>query len=435
MINFGKETEYVEFKKTTSELNEALISIGAMLNKQGYGKILFGVKNNGDAVGQQLTDNTLRDISRKIYESIKPTIYPSIHELNDTPGVIVVEFNGNEKPYSVNGKFYIRTYDEDRQMDINELLKEINHTDKSNSIWEKMPSNETLDDIDEELLKDYMRRANECGRIKEKYSTSEIVMKKLGLYDGKNINNAGRILFSKNKPLVLQLAVFASDEMLTYIDINRQNGNLFELTKKGEEYIKQHIDYSATIENFKRVEKPEIPGDAIREIVVNSFCHSSFDLSVNNKIYLTPSRVVVFNPGTFPSGYEPNDFAYNGVTSVLRNPLISQILYFSNDIEGWGTGFRRVYKACEDFNVSTTYLMNNQGFSFVFFRKGFKNGVMNVEDMVYSILSSNPKISTDEMAVLIQKTPRTVQNSLNKLKEAGRIERAGGRKDGYWLIK
>ena len=81
MINFGKESEILEFKKSTSELNEAIVSIVAMLNKSGKGKILFGVKNNGDGVGQQLTENTLRDISRRVAADIKPPIYPSIYEL------------------------------------------------------------------------------------------------------------------------------------------------------------------------------------------------------------------------------------------------------------------------------------------------------------------------------------------------------------------
>lgn len=435
MVNYGRESELVEYKKSTSELNEGIISIGAMLNKYGHGKLLFGVKNNGDVIGQQISENTLRDISRKISDSIKPTIYPSIYELDRSPGVIVVEFSGNEKPYSVNGRFYIRSYDEDKQMDINELLKEINHMDRSNSIWEKLDSDETIDDVDEELLEEYIKKANKCGRIKEKYSNSLETLKKLGLCNGKRINNAGRILFSKNKPLTLQVGVFTSDEMLSYIDVNRKNGNLFELSEFSENYIKEHINYSAKITDLKRIEEPEVPIEAIREIVMNSFCHSSFDLSINNKIYLTPTRIVIFNPGEFPSGYKPDDFAYNGVSSVLRNPLISQILYYSNDIEAWGSGFKRVYKACKEKNIATTYLMNNQGFSFTFFRNGINDRQISIEDKVYSIISSNSNITTDEIAKLINRTPRTVLNIIKKLKETNRIERVGGNKKGFWIIK
>ena len=137
MINIGKESELVELKKITSELNEGIISIVSMLNKNGKGTLYFGIKNNGDAIGQMISDNTLRDISRKIYEDINPKIYPSIHEIENMPGVIEINFIGQDNPYSAQGKFYIRTSDEDRKIDIHELLKIINRSDASNALWKK----------------------------------------------------------------------------------------------------------------------------------------------------------------------------------------------------------------------------------------------------------------------------------------------------------
>ena len=37
-----REDEWNEFKKTTGELNEAMVSIAAMLNKHQKGKVYFG---------------------------------------------------------------------------------------------------------------------------------------------------------------------------------------------------------------------------------------------------------------------------------------------------------------------------------------------------------------------------------------------------------
>ena len=44
LINLGKENEQIEYKKSTGELDDAMKSISAILNKHGKGKILFGVK-------------------------------------------------------------------------------------------------------------------------------------------------------------------------------------------------------------------------------------------------------------------------------------------------------------------------------------------------------------------------------------------------------
>ncbi len=39
MINFGHETEELEFKKTTGELHDAMTDIAAMLNKHERGTL------------------------------------------------------------------------------------------------------------------------------------------------------------------------------------------------------------------------------------------------------------------------------------------------------------------------------------------------------------------------------------------------------------
>ena len=433
MINFGKETEYIEFKKSTSELNEAMQSISAMLNKNGKGKIYFGVKNNGDAIGQQISDNTLRDISRKIYEDIKPTIYPSIHEVENTPGVIEVEFIGQDKPYSAKGKFYIRSFDEDKQIDIKELLKLIYHNDSSNIIWEKLETDESIEDIDKDLFLDYLERARKCGRINDTNNDIPTNLKKLGLLTNNHLNNAGRVLFSKNKPLTLKLCVFASDAKLSFIDIQRFEGNIFELAKKGQDYIKEHINYEAKIINDKRIEVPEIPLSAIREAVLNSLVHSSFSETTYNEIYLTPSVVSIFNPGTFPSGYDPIDFAYNGVESILRNPLISKVLYYSNDIDSSSTGFRRIFKECEETKIKVTCLKKDQGFEICFHRVNSK--ITEEEKIIINEISNNPSINTNELSNKINKSRRTTLGIIKSLKDKGIIERIGNSRNGKWIIK
>lgn len=51
-MNIGKETKFIEFKKSTSETKEGIISISSILNKHKNGTLYFGVKDNGDVIGQ-----------------------------------------------------------------------------------------------------------------------------------------------------------------------------------------------------------------------------------------------------------------------------------------------------------------------------------------------------------------------------------------------
>lgn len=95
-MKFDLESETLEFKKSTSELKEACISIGAILNKHGVGTLYFGIKPDGTVIGQNVSESTLRDVSRAIYESIHPQIYPVIDKVAlEDKAVIKVEFNGS----------------------------------------------------------------------------------------------------------------------------------------------------------------------------------------------------------------------------------------------------------------------------------------------------------------------------------------------------
>ncbi len=71
-MNIGAETEVREYKKTTGETREGVVSLGSTLNKSGYGTLYFGVKDNGEVVGQQIGERTLRDISQAIASHLKP---------------------------------------------------------------------------------------------------------------------------------------------------------------------------------------------------------------------------------------------------------------------------------------------------------------------------------------------------------------------------
>lgn len=74
-MNLGAETEQVEHKKSTSELKEGMQSIAAILNKHSAGELYFGVRDNGEVIGQQTGARTLRDVSQAITTSIEPRVY------------------------------------------------------------------------------------------------------------------------------------------------------------------------------------------------------------------------------------------------------------------------------------------------------------------------------------------------------------------------
>ncbi|MCD8109882.1 MAG: ATP-binding protein, partial [Clostridiales bacterium] len=152
-----REDETNEFKKTTGEINEAMISISSILNKHGHGKIFFGLKNDGSPNKFTIVDSTLRDVSRKIFESIRPQIYPEVKtEFFDNVEIIVVNFKGKDKPYSAFGKYYIRVADEDREMSPSELRKMMIAQEYEEN-WENKSSGETINDVNQSTLNNFYK--------------------------------------------------------------------------------------------------------------------------------------------------------------------------------------------------------------------------------------------------------------------------------------
>ena len=113
---------------------------------------------------------------------------------------------------------------------------------------------------------------------------------------------------------------------------------------------------------LQRTEIPEIPVDAIREALLNSFCHKDYASGQSNEVAIYKDRVEIYNPGAFPEGYEPRDFIDKAERPIRRNPKIARILYYSKDIESFGTGLKRIADACEAAGVRYEFKKMKSGF-------------------------------------------------------------------------
>lgn len=452
-MNIGRENEFLEFKKSTGEVREAMKSISAMLNKHGRGELYFGVTNDGTIIGQQISDSSLRDISRTIKESIEPAISPIVkEEVYEGLHIIHVIFSGTKKPYSANGVYYIRVFDEDNKLKQNELLrlvKDISYNDE----WESEMTNFTTDEVDDDTLKKFYDNARNCGRLSIETYDKEALLASLGLsYNGK-INNACYALFGKSASISLKLANFATNEKLTFLDLKEVHGNIYSLVDIAIEYVLNRINWKVDIGKRQRTETPEIPERAIREIIVNAFAHARYsDLSTEHEIDIHPGKITIYNPGPFPDDLTPEDYIEKDRASLKRNPLILEILFRSKDVEKEGSGFKRTNHLLEDKGLKWTFSKDSFGFYFTFFRKsmngfginGTNDGVNDInrdtnkdltlnELQVYDLISGNPKVTIDNLSALTGKSVRTIQRILNSLVEKGYIVRIGKTK-GYWEI-
>lgn len=444
-MNFGKENECLEFKKTTGELRDAMDDVVSILNKSGKGTLYFGIKPNGDICGQEVSTSTLDDVATFFKKAIKPMVYPSIkEEIIDNKHIIKVEFAGSERPYSSYGRYYKRVHDRAEEMTPDELKHMMLNTDYS-SIWENNLTSFGMETVDKEALNKFYNKAINCGRLTplEVYNEQDLLIM-LGLMQDDKLTNAGYFLFSNNEPTVLKLAVYATDERINFIDINRVRGNIYNLIDFAITYISEHMNWKVEFEqnSTSRIEVPEVPLEAIREIVVNAFAHANYRTVTEHEISITPTIIDIYNPGEFPLNYKPEDFADRRIQSMPRNKKMLDILYRSKNVEIQGSGIRKVLDLCKKNNINYEYYNNEYGFRFSFHRHNDTNHVTfdvtiklsKTDIAVFEELRKNPKQTREEISLKINKTVRTVQRSIDRLKQNGKIKRIGNKNYGYWEI-
>lgn len=438
-MNLGKETEMLEFKTSTGELRQAMASVSAMLNKRGMGTLYFGVRPNGDVIGQDVSESSLRDVSRIIHESIKPEIYPSVEEvILDGKSVIRVDISGDRPPYSSSGRYYVRVADEDREMSPEELRAYF-FADNNRAKWENALSEANADEVDEATVKSFVSAAIAKGRLPEgEYGITDI-LDRFGLARDGHLTNAGEHLFGSTKPIDAKCGVFATDEKLTILDMQLFEGNIFTLLKDCEFYIKRNIRWRAEITGLTRVDIPEIPEPVLREALANGFAHAYYGGRTTHEICIHPSFVSIYSPGAYASRFDPEEYIDGSVESDIRNPTIARILYLSGAIEEFGSGFKRIDSLSRDAAIHYSYEKRANGFKFIISRAANDSmdafsGLNSTEASILALLRRNPSLSREEISIAVSKTVRTVQRNLDSLKEKGFIRRTGSKTQSKWEV-
>ncbi len=174
-----KENEKTELKASLTQLKEGIISISAILNKHGKGKIIFGLKDDGTSIGVNIGKSTLREISKSIFDYIEPRTYPTIIEKKiKGKNCVLIKFEGKEKPYFAYGRSYIRMADENRILSSKELEKFI--LNKKQIFWDSsFCLNAKLKDISDKKLKQYVSKSG------IKFTSKKQILKNLDLVKGK----------------------------------------------------------------------------------------------------------------------------------------------------------------------------------------------------------------------------------------------------------
>ena len=405
----------------------------------------FWCKNNGEVCGMQVSDATLREIGQAIDQSIEPRIHPTIVRLGDENGheYVRVSFSGTNAPYSCKGIYRLRVSDSDVIMSTSEVRRRSVQSYLCEHPWDSLTNETSIDVIEENALKSYAARGNECGRISFEYSNVIDALMRLELIEEGKLTNAASVLFAKPKLVMLKMAIFATDARINILDMHQERGNLFLLAEKAEEYVMRNIKWRFVIEGkMQRDEIPEIPQPVVREAVINAFCHRDYTSQLAVQVDFFPEKIENFNPGWFPQEITPNKLLQNDSFPFSKspNPLIAQTLYRSKDIESYGTGIHRIKKLCGETGIIFEYDTNEFGTIIRFMRpnwfvsevdeeKGQMATPLDNNQVALEIANNTGKVDVHTLTKEAQVGRATASKVLRELTQKGKLTWCGSSKN------
>jgi len=447
------ETETVELKKSLAELKQGLISLAAMLNKHGQAELWFGIAPNGKAVGLEINEKTLRDVSQAITAHIEPAIYPHITQQRiDGKHCLHIKAEGWQQPYLAYGRAYMRVADEDKKLSASELKNLILQNNQDALRWENEPSGLTLEQLNPEKISRFLALADLPP------DSAASALEKLDLLRQGVPLNAAKLFFS-DAPIQLRCAVFATHTSSTIIDRHDFDGDILELIEEAEKYALKNIHIGMRLEGLRRVDVPEIPLKAIREALVNAFCHRDWRDPDFVQVAVFRDRLEIRNPGKLYGGLTFDEIRQGNI-SRRRNPKIAELLRRIHLVEAWGRGVPLILE-----NAPSTSFDEIGGLFITRFNRPSALDASQdapairpetslkttqelpqatqettqelprtTQEILLQHLRSQPGITTVELARVTGLSPDGVKYHLNQLKRTGKLRRHGPTKGGYWEV-
>ncbi len=445
------ESQNIEWKESWRD--EYLKWICGFANAQG-GKIYIGKKDDGTVIGVSDAKKLMEDIPNKIQNKLG--IVADVNLLTEN-GVEYIEIVVSPWVFPVNydGEYHYRSGSTKQQLRGSALTNFL--MSKTGMKWDAaVVSNIIVDDLDKESFDIFRREAFRSGRMTKEdldIPNAELLDKLDLLVDGK-LKRAGALCFYRNAGKVIsgcyvKIGKFEGSELLYQDEVH---GSLLLMADRVIDLIYlKYLKAAVSYHKETRVETYPFARDAVREAVYNALIHCNWADNNPIQIRIEDDAMYISNSSLLPFGWTAQTLMETH-SSKPFNPDIARVFYRAGYIESWGRGIQKICDACKKLGADEpVYIVHGEDIMVKFHAlqsakvpnsKTPKHqstadfGALDdaLVQKILEVLRHKPEISQSEMAEELGTTRRVIQKKMTLLKEAGRIERVGGKRYGHWVI-
>ncbi|MDR0308149.1 MAG: putative DNA binding domain-containing protein [Chitinispirillales bacterium] len=415
------EHQNIEYKSSWHD--DYLKWICGFANAQG-GRIYIGKDDTGKVIGVEDYKRPMDEIPNKIKNLMGITAEVNLLR-EDGKRFIEIAVQSYSVPISLRGRYYYRSGSVKQELtgnSLNEFLLK-----RAGQTWDNViEPRATFADIDEKSVKAYLVMSKEKGRLPDVEGlTTEEIFEKLRLLENGQLKRAAIILFGKDPcrfypNVFMKMGRFVKDDAdLRFQEV--EEGNIIILLRNVlEQLIQKFLIRNIEFEGMYRIETPEYPMPALREMLLNAMVHRNY-MGSFTQIRVYDDKILIWNDGGLPEGINVESLKRTHF-SKPRNLLIADVCFKGGLIDSWGRGTLRIIDTCKEAGLPDPELAERDGGFFVTL---FKNNLTEEqlkklglnERQIDAILFYKTKgeITSSEYAEKYSVSDRTARTDLTEL--------------------
>jgi len=460
------EGQNLDFKEWDRQSRKSAVSMviemAICMANGGGGTVVFGV--NDKAVGRENAilgvppEVDVNLLKKAVYDSTDPKLTPVFEELavpEGTGRLLVMQIHSGLPPYTdTAGGGKVRVGKD--CMPLTGTLRRRITVETGETDFTSVEIPERPSSVISATAMEQLREASRKERAPEdllKLTDIEL-LGAMGVLKGGRLTRAGLLLVGKNDAIEKYLPGYVWTHLRMKGDtqyFDRMDGR--DALPVGVTRITDRImadNPITTVEygmfHFEYRTYPEV---AIREALMNAFCHADYQISGPILVRQFPRKLEVGNPGGFIGGVSPDNILHHD--PVARNPHLVDVLTRLRLVNRSNLGVPRMFHSMlvegkeppviegRGESVKVTFLAGDISTPFRAFvaeesKRGFGLGVDHL--LILQYLLRHAELDTATATRLCQRSETEIREVLSEMERSlGYLERGGTGRGTYWTLQ
>lgn len=456
-----QDIDFKEWKfKNLNTAVESVIDMAICMANGGGGTVVFGVNDKATTRIQAITGVPLEidsnRLKKAVYDSTDPKLTPVFEDLFVPEGrLLVMQVHPGLPPYTdTSGKGKIRVGTDCQPLTGTLRRRVMVETGETDYTAEEIP--EKVESLISPVAMEQLRGAASRERVSDDLlRLSDLdLLNAIGVLRKNRLTRAGLLLAGKEDAIREFVPGYAWTHLRMQSDTDysdRMDGRdalpvaLARITDR----IMADNPITTVQHNLFHFEYRAFPEIALREVLLNAFCHANYRLPGPILIRQYKDRLEVGNPGGFIAGISPENILHH--QPAARNPHLVEALTRLRLVNRSNLGVPRIYRAMliegkepprieeQGDSVRVQLIGGSLSESFrAFVAEENQRGVdLSVDHLlILQHLITHAEIDTATAARICQRRENDARDILSQMEvERNYLERGGSGRGTYWRLR